>query len=395
MSVEFEHFVGLNTIPKAVLYHPNGQNYVYASGANLVIGDVGDPHSQIFLKKHDDNVSAITISPHGSFIASGQSGDNSNIYVWDFITREIIFSFEEHDFMIQALEFSHDEKILVSIGNSDDRKLFAWDMSNGCIISCSPKLPVGTTCVALGGFVRDIKRRDTPNYLICTGGQDGLLLWSLDAFSGDMESVKITGEGRGAVLRNLTAIVFSDDREMIYGASTSGDFIIANVRSQRIIQAVVATKMGLDSILAYDQGVIIGCGDSTIKYLDGQSMVIGQTRLDGRVVSMSFSPDRLEVIVFPPSILPLAFIYPPIGSSVLFLRVCRMRYTCIYSACCQLSPITVDVLIFCLVFSCWQPPRMARSPESMSCHVSLSPSPKATRRPLSLWPSRLATANAS
>jgi hypothetical protein len=50
-------------------------------------------------------------------------------------------------------------------------------------------------------FVRDIKRRDTRAYLICTAGADGLLLWSLDPYSGELDSAKITGDSRAAVSR--------------------------------------------------------------------------------------------------------------------------------------------------------------------------------------------------
>lgn len=128
-SVELEHFIGINPIPQGVIFHPNGQNYVFAAGASVVIGDLTDPHNQTFLRRHDEYVTSIALSPSGSRIASGQRGTNSNVYVWDFETRELLYSLEEHDYMIQAIAFSHDERILVTMGSSEDKNLHVWDMS--------------------------------------------------------------------------------------------------------------------------------------------------------------------------------------------------------------------------------------------------------------------------
>jgi len=59
---------------------------------------------------------------------------------------------------------------------------------------------------------------------------------------------------------------------------------------------VQATKKGLDSILASDKAIIIGCGDSTIKLFDLNSQFIGQVQFDSPVLGMSFSPDNLEIL---------------------------------------------------------------------------------------------------
>ncbi len=160
-SVEFEHFIGMNMIPSSTLFHPNGQKYIFSSGASLVIGDLIDQHSQQFLRRHDDSITCIALSASGRVLASGQRGENSNIYVWDYESQQLIYSFEEHDFAVQHIAFSEDEKLLASIGSDDDAKLIIWDLSNGCIVASAGRLAQGTTCVCFAGFVKDIKRRNT------------------------------------------------------------------------------------------------------------------------------------------------------------------------------------------------------------------------------------------
>ena len=71
----------------------------------------------------------------------------------------------EHDFEISHLAFSHDDALLISCGNSLDGKLFIWNTSNGHIVSslkvASQIFPDGITALSWGGFVKDIKLRNT------------------------------------------------------------------------------------------------------------------------------------------------------------------------------------------------------------------------------------------
>lgn len=296
VSLEFEHFIGSNAIPAGIEFHPNGTNYIVASGGNIVVGDLTNPLVQDFLRKHDDQVTCISLSRTGKYFASGQKGNNSNIHIWDFPSSKLLFSLEEHDHYVQCVAFSDDEKLLVSIGSSEDRKIVAWDMSNGCIVASCGKIPNETLCIAHGGFVRDIKRRDIDHYQIATGGKDGILVWDLDPFSGQIKSSPVNGDTRATVTRSITTIIFSENREQLFAGTTSGDYVIASVKHLRILQVVQATKMGLCSMLAYNNGVVVGCRDSTIKFFDDGGRLSMEAKLDGAVLGISFSFNRRELL---------------------------------------------------------------------------------------------------
>lgn len=295
-SLDFEHFVGINAIPGGAKFHPNGNDYVYAAGGNLIVGDLTDPHKQDFLRAHNDYVTCVAVSNSGQLLASGQRGNEANAHVWDFERKEVLYTLEEHDGQVQALAFSHDERILASIGSSEDHKLILWDMSTGAVIASSCKLPTGTLCVCWGGFIRDIKRRDTDRYLLCTAGSDGLLMWELDPYSGELTPFRLAGDAKATLTRTVSAISFSEDREFVYGATTSGDFIVASMRYQRVIQTVQATKLGLNSIETIPDGILIGCGDNSVKHFDSNYEYKGQLKCDGIVVGLSLSDDKLEVL---------------------------------------------------------------------------------------------------
>jgi len=298
-ALEFDHFIGINPIAKGALLHPNGRNYLFSAGGNVVVGDLTDPHSQEFLRKHDDTITTVCLSRSGNFIGSGQCGTNSDVVIWSFATREIMFICEEHDHGVKGIDFSEDDKIVATLGDAEDGKLLFWDMSNGMIIASSNKVPLGTNCCSFNGKVRDIKRRDTSHYLFCTAGRDGVMMWDLDPFTGELLPYRLAGDGRATLTREITSVSFSDDKEFVYAASTTGDFLVGSLRSQKMVQAIQATKLGLFSIMVLPggRGIVLGCGDQSIKVMDSKTFELKrQTRMDGPVLGLDLSADGLEVL---------------------------------------------------------------------------------------------------
>lgn len=296
VAIEFEHFIGTNTIPNGVHFHPNGVNYVTAAGDSIVIGDLTNSQYQDFFRKHDDEITSIAISSSGRFLASGQKGCNSNIYVWNFATSKLIYCFEEHDHYIQCLAFSDDERLLVSIGSSDDGRALIWDLSNGCIIASSGKIPVATTCLCHGGFVRDSNGRDTDHYQFVTGGKDGVEIWDINPFIGEMKHHPISVDTRVNMSRCVTSVIFSNDRDQLFAGTSSGDYVLVSMRSLKITRIIQSTNMGIFSLLSDIHGVIVGCGDNTIKFFNDSGSCYRDIKLDGSIIGMSFSPDRRELL---------------------------------------------------------------------------------------------------
>ena len=181
---------------------------MYAAGASIIVCNFDDPHDQSFLRGHDDSVICVALSPHGTYVASGQSGENADAIVWDYATKSLKFRLSEHDHAVEAVAFSHDELLLCTLGGRDDGKLIVWDMSNGYIVTVVAN-PNCASIVCWGGFVRDVKRRDTDKYLFATAGGTKATMWSLDPYEGSLESERITTEG--ATVRSITTMVFSED----------------------------------------------------------------------------------------------------------------------------------------------------------------------------------------
>jgi len=85
---------------------------------------------------------------------------------------------------VSFVAFSHDDVLLFSAGNSMDKKIFIWDTSNGFIVAKHSILPDPLSCVRWGGFVKDIKGRNTDKYQFTTAGNKQIVLWRLDTQKG-------------------------------------------------------------------------------------------------------------------------------------------------------------------------------------------------------------------
>lgn len=133
----------------------------------------------------------MSISHAGHLIASGQRGDNSDILLWDYENKKAIYRLSEHDYEISCLEFSHDDRLLISSGNTLDGKMFIWDTTNGYIVASKQIVPhmvsEAPLSIKFGGFVKDVKLRDTTNYQFSVSSSSKLMMWSLEPSNGNLE----------------------------------------------------------------------------------------------------------------------------------------------------------------------------------------------------------------
>ena len=88
--------------------------------------------------------------------------------MWDYAQKRAIFRLSEHDHEVSHIDFSHDDKLLISTGNQLDGKLFIWNTANGHIVSNINLIPStfseAPRYVKWGGFVKDVKLRPTTKY---------------------------------------------------------------------------------------------------------------------------------------------------------------------------------------------------------------------------------------
>lgn len=97
-------------------------------------------------------------------------------------------------------------------------------------------------------------------------------------------------------MRDTVSINISDDKETVYCAAKSGDFVIVNVKQRQVAGTVGASRLGVQQVLSWPDGLVVGGGDGCLKVYDRSYRCIRETTLDAAVHCMSLSPDKLEMI---------------------------------------------------------------------------------------------------
>lgn len=304
MSIDLEHAIGCNVGFKNVCHlHPNGKDYLKAVGGVVIVGDLRDPHEQAFLHGHDDFITCLAVSNRGHLAATGQQGQNADVILWNLETRKQLYCFQEQDHGIDCLCFSFDDRFLYSCGDIVDQRVFIYDTNSGLIIAWAQLHPKPTICVASGGFVRDIKRRDTHEYQFAACGGKTIAMWHLDAMKGELTSQAIGNAGKQ--IREFTCLAFSADLEHLYAGTTSGDVAVILMKNRIVQQFVAVCSAGVTTLVLAPAApgsarILVGGGDGTATIMSGPTPLDireeRQIHLDGPLMSMSRSADAQEVL---------------------------------------------------------------------------------------------------
>lgn len=78
--------------------HPDNEHIIFPLGTTIVVRHIIS-RTQQFLQGHDNDISVITVSSSGKYIASGQkthSGFQAEIIIWDFDTLEKLHTLKLH-----------------------------------------------------------------------------------------------------------------------------------------------------------------------------------------------------------------------------------------------------------------------------------------------------------
>ena len=267
-QIQLEHGMGYNGLTKnSLILHPNLIDYIYIAGGVIVIAEMNDPNKQKLLRGHDDVVTCISLSHNGELLASGQKGKNSDIFVWNYKTGNVIYTLSEHDYEVSCLAFSTDDRLLFSCGNIQDKRSFIWDMKTGNIVlNLTPMFPLPTVFATWGGFVRDIRGNKTKFYQYATCGDNQICLWNVDPYKGTQEKGEVQ---TGNFVRNYICMAFSlNDEKYLYAGTTSGDIVCILVKNRTIVFNKIICAQGVTAIVPLTKNeIIVGGGDGSLVLL--------------------------------------------------------------------------------------------------------------------------------
>eukprot|EP00069_Balaena_mysticetus_P016010 bmy_01881T0 len=216
-----------------LVWRPDTGFFAYTCGCLVVVEDLHSGVQQHWLG-HPEEISTLALSHDAQVLASasGRSSTASRcqIRVWDVpggFCRQLL---SHHDTAVQALAFSPDDRLLVTLGDYGDRTLALWSTATYELVS-STCLPEPVHGVAFNPW-------DTGE-LACVG-QGAVTLWLLQQRGGDV-SLQVPGSTESPSLRRwggceLTSLCYGTT-PLLYCGSNAGQVCVWDMCAGRCFLA--------------------------------------------------------------------------------------------------------------------------------------------------------------
>jgi WD40 repeat protein len=139
-QLELDHVIGYNgQYQQTLLYHPYSKDIaLYTIGSLILVENVNEKTAQQFLRSHDMEITALTLSHAGKILASGQRGSiykkvpEAPVVLWDYEHKKPIFQLQGILVEVKMLSFSPDDKYLAAYGGNN--MLVIWDCRDGTAV---------------------------------------------------------------------------------------------------------------------------------------------------------------------------------------------------------------------------------------------------------------------
>ncbi|XP_030589052.1 cilia- and flagella-associated protein 52 [Archocentrus centrarchus] len=295
-QLELEAVIGFNGhVFSGLRVHPDNEHLIYPLGCTIILKRIKDG-KQEFLHGHTNNVSCISVSKSGLYIASGQvnfMGFKATVIIWDYAKRTIYTELVLHKAKVEALAFSPSDKYLVSLGGQDDGSIVVWNIETKQAICGSP------ASAQSAGPSLTLQYSNTNDNIFVSAGSGTLRVWELDLPN---RKIRPTECKTGKLKRTVKCLEISEDDQFIYGGTTSGDIMKVNLNTGLLNDCGPVKRkysMGVSVIKILKSGdLLVGSGSGTVTLCSGTNFkTLKKVHLEKGVTSIAIIGDEQQFFV--------------------------------------------------------------------------------------------------
>lgn len=277
---------------EGIVLHPDNEHLIYPLGSIIIVRHIIS-RAQTFLSGHDNEISVITISKSGKYIASGQKtymGFQADVIIWDFDQRKLIHRLKLHKVFIQGLSFSFNELYLASLGGQDDKRIVVWDVTTGKAL-----------CGNSSGseHVYQLRFYNNRDDMFITVQDLGVKIWNVDYIN---KRIYSTPCSLGNIKRQIINVIINSTDSFAYCTTKSGDLLEISLATLLFKRIGPYKKLFAQGILCITQilneDLIIGTGDGTIAKIGIKDMQVkAQGKVLGAITSLALTADSTNMFV--------------------------------------------------------------------------------------------------
>lgn len=143
-GLQLAHMLGFNTDGlQLVLWHAASAQYIAAAGCVAVVEDL-ENQTQRALVGHSQILTTLALTQDGTRLATAAStppnpGQHAAIWLWHVTSGTVQHRLPPfHAAPVQCMAFSHDDRLIASVGNYRDPSVAIWDAHAGVLLAtCS------------------------------------------------------------------------------------------------------------------------------------------------------------------------------------------------------------------------------------------------------------------
>uniref|UniRef100_A0A9J7XT27 Cilia- and flagella-associated protein 52 n=2 Tax=Cyprinus carpio TaxID=7962 RepID=A0A9J7XT27_CYPCA len=279
-QIALEAVIGFNGhVFSGLKVHPDKEHIIYPLGCTVIIKSLRSG-KQTFLHGHTNNVSCISVSKSGRYIASGQvtfMGFKADIIIWDYEKKEIYARLVLHKARVEDLSFSPNDKYLVSLGGQDDGSIVVWNIESKEAICGSP------ASAQSAGHCLTIEYTNLNDEIFVSAGKTTLM--------------KVFDPLQIVVL----ALQIPNDDNYFYCGTTSGDILKVNLKTM-LLNSCGPVKQkfskGVNTLKVLKTGdLLVGSGDGMLSLCSGGNFKTINVQLEGGVTSVTLRGDGQQFYV--------------------------------------------------------------------------------------------------
>jgi WD40 repeat protein len=257
-TLRMNHILGLQChLTRASVRFNNAGDIVYPASKYVCVYNKKN-NSQVFYAGHANDISCVTSSRDGLFVASAEKTLRPDIHIWDSSTCLLITKLSPiHRRGLVYMQFSLDGKKLVSVGQDQDHSIALWvsptgRWSDGQILAWT------RSDVNPSTFCSFYEQSSPDGFLLASGGRYHQKFWTLNGKCLNSHYAIYERKTKLGTLLCGTAV----GNRFVSGSNVGHIYVWTGRKLDRIIRA---HELGVTCIWSFNAGMVTGAKDGIIK----------------------------------------------------------------------------------------------------------------------------------
>ncbi|XP_003380547.1 WD domain, G-beta repeat-containing domain protein [Trichinella spiralis] len=269
-EVTLSRVIGLTVNSNAALAYGSSNGVVaYSAGGTVVLYNVDKNEQAHVVGASKKGITCLAFSPDDRFLATGESGHDPPVRVWDLLENRLLAEFSGHRFGISCVCFSPNMKHLVSVGNQHDMVVNVWNWKSNTKVASNK----------IASKVMAISYSENGDYFV-TAGVRHVKFWYLERvkMSLKVNDNAIPLQGRSAILADQRNNQFRDvhcGRGALAGNTyaITHQGLLCQFSSRRMLEKWVELKTSnANAMCLGDAEIFVACADGVVRIFNATTL---------------------------------------------------------------------------------------------------------------------------